>query len=101
MEYPGLDRAARARLSLAAAKARGVRLGNPDLSRARQAAGATNAAKAVAFRAAIRPLLESIRAGGIVSLWGIARELNRRGIAGPNGGAWAAQSVKNAFTPKD
>jgi DNA invertase Pin-like site-specific DNA recombinase len=91
-------RAERSRLGLAAAKARGVRLGNPDLTGARRAAAAANVAKAAGFRAAIRPLIESIRASGIVSLWGIARELNRRGVTGPNGGSWAAQSVKNALT---
>ena len=56
---------------------------------------AANAARAAAFRAEVLPLIAEIRADGITSLSGIARELNARGVAGANGGMWTAQSISN------
>jgi DNA invertase Pin-like site-specific DNA recombinase len=90
-------RSERTRVALQAARARGVRLGNPDLAEARARGVAASAARVAAFRAEILPEIAAIRSAGTPSLRGIARELNRRGIAGPNGGVWHAQSVKNAL----
>lgn len=81
----------RTRVALAAAKARGTRLGNPqpDMAVARAVASA-NAAQ---FRAAIWPQIEALQAEGR-SLRGIAAELNARGISSPRSGSWHAASVR-------
>lgn len=83
--------AQRTKVALAAAKARGVRLGNPrpDMVAARAVASG-NAAR---FRAAIQPQIQVLRAGGR-SLRSIAIELNARGISSPRGGFWHAGSIR-------
>jgi DNA invertase Pin-like site-specific DNA recombinase len=93
---------ARTKAALAAAKARGQVLGNPNgaaaLRRARKgnAAGiAAVMAKADQHAARIMPVVNAIRAAGAVSLKAIARELNKRGILAPRGGRWEATSVRN------
>jgi len=94
----------RTKAALAAAKARGKRLGNPNLA-ALQAVGAGKpgwAAGANANRAAadlyaqeVMPVIEDIMRGGIASLGGIAAELNLRGILTARGGYWYATTVRN------
>lgn len=94
--------AQRTRDALAAVKARGVKLGNPNgaASLRRAAKGNTAACEAVRARAANRavdyaPVIADIRATGAISLPAIARELNERGIVTPRGGRWHPSSVKN------
>src|SRR6202048_4004907 len=70
--------------ALAAAKARGVKLGNPNGARALRGLGNGRAivgakAKADAHMARVVPVIETIRGEGATSLRGIAAELNRRG----------------------
>jgi len=91
---------ARIKAALAAAKARGQKLGNPNGARALRGLSngpAVAAAKAVADRhmAQVLPVLSAIRAEGITSLLGIAGELNRRGILTARGGQWYATTVRN------
>ena len=83
--------AQRTKAALAAAKARGTRLGNPrpDMAAAR-AVAMGNAAQ---FRAAIRPQIEALQAEGR-SLRGIAAELNTRGINTSRGRSWHAACVQ-------
>jgi DNA invertase Pin-like site-specific DNA recombinase len=89
---------ARTKAALAAAKARGVRLGNPNLlagspEQARRAAAAKSA-KAAARAAVLRPVVAEIRAAGVATLAGIAQALTARGVATPSGrGAWSAATV--------
>lgn len=45
-------------------------------------------AKAEAHAAKLRPVVKEIMASGITSHFGIARELNLRGLSAPRGGAW-------------
>ena len=88
----------RTKVALQAAKARGVKLGNPNGAQAfgaRSRAGAVEALKAKADSFAqslagiVRPLLE---AG--LSLRKIAERLNAEGIVTAQGKAWQANSVK-------
>jgi DNA invertase Pin-like site-specific DNA recombinase len=92
-------KSARIKAALAAAKARGVRLGgNPgnlkrqDVGRAR--ANAVQAARADARAAQLAPVIAEIRANGRCGLRKIARALNERGITAPRGGTWSSQQVK-------
>lgn len=88
--------------ALAAAKARGTRLGNPNGAAAlrRAAKGNGAAIDAVRGNAAARaadyaPIVADIRAAGLVSLPAIAMELNARGIVTARGGNWHPSSVRN------
>jgi len=98
---------ARTKAALAAAKARGQRLGNPNGARALRGLG--NAAGIIAVKASadrhaaqVLPVVAALRAEGITSLKGIARALNERGVLAPRGGTWLATSVRNllARAPK-
>jgi DNA invertase Pin-like site-specific DNA recombinase len=86
--------------ALAAAKARGVKLGNPHGARALSGLGNVHAVTAVkagadARMSRILPVIENIRGEGKTTLRGIAKELNRRGILTARGGQWYATTVKN------
>ena len=88
--------------ALAVAKARGVRLGNPNGADALRRAGKG----AVALRAAVvanadrhaedlRVVVQDIRAEGMVSLRAIAAALNERGMLTRRGGQWQVSNVGN------
>jgi len=77
----------RTKVALAAAKERGVQLGNPALAEANKAAAAER-------DAALKTTLVELSAK---SYQGIARELTNRAIAAPRGGAWNAMTVMRAM----
>ena len=89
------------KLALTAARARGVRLGNPNGARALRGRGgsvkgvARLKAKADEHARNVLPEIDAIRSGGITSLNGIAYELNQREILSANGGRWHATTVAN------
>lgn len=92
----------RTKASLAAAKARGVKLGNPNGAAALRRAGRGNnasceaqKAKADAFAADLSETLADVRAAGHTTLKAQAVELNRRGIRTARGRRWHASSVSN------
>ena len=92
----------RTKEALVAAKARGVKLGNPNGAAALRRAGKGGAAlrqavtaNADAFARSLAPLLETIRKGGHGTLRSVAAELNARGIQTRRGGAWHVSNVRN------
>jgi DNA invertase Pin-like site-specific DNA recombinase len=87
----------RTKAALAAAKARGQRLGNPKLEAARETANSARVKSADNFAAGILPAIVEIRATGATTLRAIAHALNRRGYKTPRGCEWAAMSVKYAI----
>jgi DNA invertase Pin-like site-specific DNA recombinase len=78
--------------ALAAAKARGVRLGNPHIGAAQAKGTASVKAEADRFAANVSPVIVPLRAQGL-TLRAIADALNERGIATARGGRWAAAQV--------
>ena len=85
----------RTKAGLAAARARGVVLGNPRWWNSQKRATA-------AYLEALRPLwreqlkaVREIRAAGIDTLTEIARCLNARGVRTARGGVWTATQVRN------
>ncbi|MBN2508351.1 MAG: recombinase family protein [Verrucomicrobia bacterium] len=74
---------ARTKAALAAAKARGVKLGTHGKILARE-----NAARAKAQARELRPVVEEIRKSGKLTVRAIMDEFNRRGIKSPRGGQW-------------
>jgi DNA invertase Pin-like site-specific DNA recombinase len=90
----------RTKAALAAAKARGVKLGNPaNLSNqlgGRAKGNAAMAARAAERAADLLPLILPMRVGG-ASLRQIADGLNRCGVPAPRGGDWSAVAVKRVL----
>ena len=91
----------RTREALAAAKARGVQLRNPNGTAAlrRAGRGGEPLRQAIARNADrhaedLRAVVEDIRAGGAISLRAIAAQLNGRGIT-RRGGRWHVSNVRN------
>ena len=89
----------RTKVALAAAKRRGQRLGNPNGARALRGRGNAEAtaaikAKATRFAGDVAPIIADIRADGITSYRGIAKELNSRGILTARRGAWYPATVR-------
>ena len=97
-EHEGKLISDRTRSALAAAKARGKRLGgyrgrpgtSADCAKARQARSATADARA----ADLAPVIDDIKETGAKSLNEIARELNARDISAPRGGQWSAAQAR-------
>ncbi len=83
--------------ALAAAKARGQRLGNPSPAPAAAKARAVAEAQLNTYRASVRPIIAELHGQGL-NLSAIAREMNRRGIKTARGRQWEAQTVKNALS---
>ena len=89
--------AGRTKSALAAAKAKGVRLGNPRLGEARGRAVAALQMEADRAAGNVVPIIGEIRRSGATTLRAIAEALNARGVPTPRGGRWHAMSVRNAL----
>lgn len=90
--------AARTKAGLAAAKARGVKLGNPNLqagtSETAKNAAAAKVAKARAKAATVAPYIIAARKAGAVTLCELAQALMARGVSTPSGGSsWCPAQV--------
>jgi DNA invertase Pin-like site-specific DNA recombinase len=88
--------------ALAAAKARGQRLGNPNGAAALRRADKGNTASCIAQKARanarahdLTDVLEDVIAKGHITLKQQASELNKRGIKTARGGRWHPSSVSN------
>lgn len=93
---------ARTKAALAAAKARGRKLGGNrgvKLTKATRDAGrAVRASRADARATDLAPIITELRERGVITLSGIARALTERGIPTPRGrGAWSAVQVSRAM----
>jgi DNA invertase Pin-like site-specific DNA recombinase len=85
----------RTKSALAAAKARGVKLGNPNGARALRGKQVGNAdavasikAKAAQRAADLRGIVGDIKRSGITTIRGIADELQVRGVRAGRGDTW-------------
>jgi DNA invertase Pin-like site-specific DNA recombinase len=92
---------ARTKAGLAAAKARGVKLGTnnlkPEMIHEASAKGVMiRRQNADTFAARVRPVIEAMLAQGR-SLRSVAGELDSLGVQTARGGAWTATAVKNAI----
>jgi DNA invertase Pin-like site-specific DNA recombinase len=90
----------RTKAALAAAKARGVKLGNPNGARALRGRQVGNKQAVAAVKANaedraenLRSIVEEMRAEGVTTVRAIAAELNARGILTPRGGEWHPTSA--------
>lgn len=99
-EREAIKTSERTKAALAAAKARGKRLGWSIPSRieeqriASERGAAANRNQAQHFASNVLPIVGSIRAAGVSSLAGIAQALNARGVATARGGTWYAATVR-------
>nr|WP_298897664.1 recombinase family protein [uncultured Altererythrobacter sp.] len=91
----------RTKEALKAAKARGVRLGNPNGAAPLKRAGKGNVAAVEALKAEAQSRaqelageIEAVRATGAISLREIAQGLNERHIESPRGGRWYPSGVR-------
>jgi DNA invertase Pin-like site-specific DNA recombinase len=102
-EHEAVMISARTKAALAAAKARGTRLGNPTSQIGTRAAEGAQAsvvvrkAKAAKRSADLLPMVRDIQANGAESLRQIAAVLNTRGIAAARGGEWSAVQVRRVL----
>lgn len=92
----------RTKAALAAAKARGQRLGNPNGAASLRRAGKGTAAalrarqrNADEHAARLRPIIDRMRSEGHTSLGALTKALNEEGMVTPRGATWHASSVRN------
>jgi DNA invertase Pin-like site-specific DNA recombinase len=89
----------RTKAALQAAKARGVRLGNPQLAKAAKRGVAAVRANARQFAANVLPIIEEIERAGITSRNAIAAKLNERNVRTARGGKWTHVQVGAVLRP--
>lgn len=87
----------RTREALKAAKAKGVKLGNPRWNESVEAARAVRSVKAAKRLSMVHPIIEGLRSSGIETLTGLANALNERGIKTGQGSRWHPQTVKRVL----
>jgi DNA invertase Pin-like site-specific DNA recombinase len=98
----------RTKEALAVAKARGIKLGNPNGARALRMAGKGNRAGVKVIKenadrhaANLAPVVDALRLEDITSLGAVAAALNERGMLTPRGGRWHKTSVRNLLDRLD
>jgi DNA invertase Pin-like site-specific DNA recombinase len=91
----------RTRLGLAAAKAKGVKMGTPNPQKAVAAMMMANKSARLEFNSEISPIIGEIKSAGVQTLQGIADCLNRRGIPTRSGKTWYPTTVRNVINGSD
>lgn len=105
-EQEGRAISERTKAALAAAKARGVKLGwsipsrRQEQAKAMRKGVATRIAKADIQAANVLPIIQDMQKGG-ASLRQIAATLNERGVKTARGGQWQATTVRNIIARSD
>jgi DNA invertase Pin-like site-specific DNA recombinase len=89
----------RTKAALAAAKRRGVRLGNPDIAEVAKRGRAAAKANTRRFAANVRPIIEEIMRAGVTSHNAIAAKLNERNVKTARGGVWTHVQVGAILHP--
>jgi DNA invertase Pin-like site-specific DNA recombinase len=87
----------RTKAALTAAKARGVKLGGPKLTEAREIAVATIKSLADRHAGNVLPIIREVQHSGAKTLRAVATALNARGISTSRGGRWHAMTVRNVL----
>ena len=90
----------RTKAALAAAKARGVRLGTRDGKRLSEAGSAARRLKAKQHAMNVLPVISQIQATGATTYRSIAEALNARGVMTQQGGEWHPASVRRVMMRK-
>lgn len=85
----------RTKAALQAAKARGVKLGGPNIKQVSAQGRERQAQRANQHANNVLPIIAEIKASGVSTLAGIADALNARGVATARGGKWYAGTVSN------
>lgn len=93
----------RTKAALAAAKARGTKLGRPNLTRAGRrlgglASGKSRSRAALQRAADLRPIIDGFRASGIVRPTDLADALNDKGVPTARGGRWGIFQTQRMLT---
>lgn len=94
-EYEREVIAQRTKAALKAAKARGVRLGNPNAAQQSKFASDQTRRKADDYAKSVLPFIQALQAQGVTSLSHLARSLDASGLTTQRGGRWTAAGVKN------
>ena len=84
----------RTKAALAAAKARGTRLGTPDTAGAVKRMAVAHKAQAARFAANVLPIIREVQGVGHTSFNAIAGQLNGRNVATARGGRWTHVQVR-------
>lgn len=84
----------RTKEALAAAKARGVKLGAKDIKALSELGNKSIKAAADEFAEKLRPTIVGFRSRGIESAAAIGEELNQRSVASTKGGSWSPTTVR-------
>jgi DNA invertase Pin-like site-specific DNA recombinase len=93
-EHEAVAIAQRTKAALAAAKARGVKLGSPVASTTVAAARTAKSAKALSKAQNLGAIVKDIERSGVTTLSGIPRALEARGVQTPSGNTnWQAAQV--------
>ena len=89
---------ARTKAALQQAKARGVKLGGPNLAAIKGQGATANKARAARHAANVVPVIRELERDGFVSLREIATVLTRRGVRTPRGFTeWKAATVSRVM----
>ena len=95
-EFEAANISSRTKSALAAAKARGQKLGSPDPSAGAKHAGKFVASRADEFALEVGPIIEELEEYGCVTLKQIAKGLDARGVKTAQGKTkWALSAVAN------